>query len=231
MKYCSHCGAEIFDNAVVCIKCGCSVSDKTTQFISVINPNDAPSGGFAILSFFFPLIGLILWLAWNNSSPKKSKSCGKGALIGIIVEIILIPLFIFITTSTILTHRVLNERGESQAILDPTSEYIGTRPQYSTISLIGQLNTRTRDQTHTVVVEMLIEYDLNNNAAQTELTGRVNQLRDFTKNFFATKYYSDLTPENEERLKQEIREILNTRYLDTAKVRGIIFNKLDVMEL
>ena len=25
MKYCVHCGAEIHDEAVVCVKCGCSV--------------------------------------------------------------------------------------------------------------------------------------------------------------------------------------------------------------
>jgi len=25
MKYCSHCGAEIMDEAVVCVKCGCAV--------------------------------------------------------------------------------------------------------------------------------------------------------------------------------------------------------------
>jgi len=131
----------------------------------------------------------------------------------------------------VITYKILNSRGEAQTVLDPTSEYIGTRPQYSTFTLIGQLNTRTKDKTHTVVVDMLIEYDLNNNAAQTELTGRVNQLRDFTRNYFASKHFDDLTPDNEDRLKQEIREILNNRYLDTAKVRGILFNKLDVMEL
>ncbi len=27
MKYCSHCGAEVADEAVVCVNCGCAVSD------------------------------------------------------------------------------------------------------------------------------------------------------------------------------------------------------------
>ena len=138
---------------------------------------------------------------------------------------------VFIVTVAVITYNILNKRGESQTVLDPTSEYIGTRPQYATFTLIGQFNTRTRDQTHMVVVEMLIEYDLNNNAAQTELNGRVDQLRDFTRNYFASKYYNDLMPENEDRIKQEIREILNNRYLDTAKARGILFNKFDVIEL
>ncbi|MDR2511043.1 MAG: hypothetical protein LBC89_00970 [Bacteroidales bacterium] len=88
MKYCSHCGSEIADQAVICVKCGCSVANATPQVVGIINPNDAPSGGFAVLGFFFPLVGLILFLVWNNYSPKKAKSCGKGALIGFIVGVI-----------------------------------------------------------------------------------------------------------------------------------------------
>jgi len=26
MKYCSHCGAEVHDEAVVCVKCGCNIT-------------------------------------------------------------------------------------------------------------------------------------------------------------------------------------------------------------
>ena len=28
MKYCMHCGAEIHDEAVVCVKCGCKVENE-----------------------------------------------------------------------------------------------------------------------------------------------------------------------------------------------------------
>lgn len=28
MKYCTHCGAEIADEAVVCVKCGCAVESQ-----------------------------------------------------------------------------------------------------------------------------------------------------------------------------------------------------------
>ena len=121
--------------------------------------------------------------------------------------------------------------SEPQTTSDPSSEYLGIRPQFSTFTLIGLINTRTKDQSHTVVVDMLIQYDLNDNVAQAELTGRVHQLRDFTRNFFASKHYTDLAPENEEMLKREIREILNDIYLDAAIVRGILFARLDVMEL
>ena len=30
MKYCSHCGKELVDEAVVCTACGCSVASKST---------------------------------------------------------------------------------------------------------------------------------------------------------------------------------------------------------
>lgn len=28
MKYCTHCGAEVHEEAVVCVKCGCSIEQK-----------------------------------------------------------------------------------------------------------------------------------------------------------------------------------------------------------
>lgn len=80
MKYCTNCGAEMADEAVVCVKCG--VSAKT------VNENDKPSTGLNILSFFFPLIGLILFLCMKNDTPIKAKKCGKWALIGFIVHIV-----------------------------------------------------------------------------------------------------------------------------------------------
>ena len=46
---------------------------------------DAPSAGFAWLCFFFPLVGLILYIIWKDTYPLKAKSCGKGALIGVII--------------------------------------------------------------------------------------------------------------------------------------------------
>ncbi len=77
--YCPNCGEQIDDKAVVCPKCGVPVNGKRTD------PEDAPSIGFAILCFFFPIVGLILFLIWKDSSPLKAKSAGKGALIGVIV--------------------------------------------------------------------------------------------------------------------------------------------------
>lgn len=79
--YCPNCGQEIDDKAVVCPKCGVPVSGK-----KVTNPNDASSFGWAFLGFLFPIVGLILFLIWKDESPLKAKSCGKGALVSVIVS-------------------------------------------------------------------------------------------------------------------------------------------------
>ena len=65
---------------------------------------DASSFGFAVLGFFFPLVGLILFLVWKDQYPLRSKSAGKGALIGVISEVALsiIVFVILIALSAVL---------------------------------------------------------------------------------------------------------------------------------
>lgn len=80
---CKNCGKE-FEGGTFCPHCGASqVSASNTT-----RADDAPSTGYAVLGFFFPLIGLILYLVWKAERPLRAKSCGKGALIGFIVGII-----------------------------------------------------------------------------------------------------------------------------------------------
>lgn len=87
--FCKNCGEQISDNAVVCIKCGVAVGNNAAQKPAGVNSSDAPSFGFAVLGFLWPLLGLILYLIWNKEYPQKAKSCGKGALIGFITNIII----------------------------------------------------------------------------------------------------------------------------------------------
>ena len=60
---------------------------------------DAPSAGFAVLGFFVPVVGLILYLMWKRQTPLKARSAGKGALISVIVQVVLyiIGLILFVT--------------------------------------------------------------------------------------------------------------------------------------
>ena len=86
MKFCTKCGHELVDEAVVCTNCGCATGNTNTAHPAAAA--DAPSTGFSILGFFIPLVGLILYLVYKDTAPLKAKSAGKGALIGFIVGIV-----------------------------------------------------------------------------------------------------------------------------------------------
>ena len=83
MKYCSQCGKELVDEAVVCPSCGCAVQAPVSQ------QEDKPSTGLNILAFLFPVIGLILFLCFQKTTPVRAKAIGKWALIGFIVGFVL----------------------------------------------------------------------------------------------------------------------------------------------
>ncbi len=82
--FCKKCGKEVLDEAVICIHCGCSTQDTLNP---IVNATDAPSTGMAVLGFFIPIAGFIIWLINKDTKPSMAKSAGKGALIGFIVSI------------------------------------------------------------------------------------------------------------------------------------------------
>jgi len=99
--YCKYCGKIIDDDSKYCVNCGNNMNNDNSGTV----PVDAPSKGFAVLGFFIPIIGLILYLVYESKQPKRAKSAGKGALIGfitkIVVYIVIIILYIIFTSSMI----------------------------------------------------------------------------------------------------------------------------------
>lgn len=96
MKYCPNCGEEIFENSRFCSRCG---SDFQTATTHQPRSDDAPNAGFAVLGFFFPIVGLILYLVWQKDYPLKARSSGKGALIGFITNIVLTVCYVIAMVS------------------------------------------------------------------------------------------------------------------------------------
>ncbi len=97
--YCKNCGAPVDENSLYCNKCGTRLDNTQNAPVS----EDRSSFGFALLGFFIPLAGLILFLIYESKKPKRAKSAGKGALIGfvtgIILSIILVILYIVLAAS------------------------------------------------------------------------------------------------------------------------------------
>ena len=93
--YCRYCGKQIEEDARFCPYCGSAQQEERQApppQQRYVDPNDAPSGGFAVLGFFFPVVGLILFLVWQDTMPQRAKSCGKGALTAVIVSASLVLL-------------------------------------------------------------------------------------------------------------------------------------------
>lgn len=60
------------------------------------NPQDPGSFGWAVLGFFVPLVGLILYLVWKNEKPLTARRAGKGALISVIVSVVLMVIWMIL---------------------------------------------------------------------------------------------------------------------------------------
>ncbi len=83
--YCKHCGKMVDDNSNFCSNCGMRFDDRK----NFNDTDDSSSVGFAILGFFIPLVGLILFLVYESKRPKRAKSAGIGALVGFITKIVI----------------------------------------------------------------------------------------------------------------------------------------------
>ena len=162
-------------------------------------------------------------------TPKKAS--GLAALLPNLLKFVAIGIgaLIFIVTVSVITYTILNKGGTSQTVMPSNSPFVGARPQYQMFSSIGVVRTSTKDPVpYSVIVDMIIGYDMGDNAASTELIGRLYELQDFVRSYFKSKMADELQPENEPRLKQEILERLNTRILNTSRVKIILFKQLDV---
>lgn len=50
---------------------------------------DTGSFGWAVLGFFVPIAGLILWLVWKDTRPRDSVRARNGFITGLIVSVVL----------------------------------------------------------------------------------------------------------------------------------------------
>ena len=108
--FCVKCGNYVDEKSKFCTQFGERVINFNEERNNVnVNPissnnygttsavkNDKPSVILTILSFFIPILGLVLFIVYRDKSPKKAKFVGISALIGFILGIIAsIALIIF----------------------------------------------------------------------------------------------------------------------------------------
>ncbi|MBQ9785013.1 MAG: zinc-ribbon domain-containing protein [Clostridia bacterium] len=84
MKYCSKCGKEMMDEAVICPNCGCA-ADNRFDLNQKQDERDEISVGLCILSALIPLFGIIYWPVKHKATPKKASACGIAAIVSWVV--------------------------------------------------------------------------------------------------------------------------------------------------
>lgn len=101
-SFCEHCGEKIGKGASICPYCGYATAYMKRD---VQSEEDIPSGGMNALSFFIPLVGIILYFSCRNETPVKAASMLKFAIIGICVgvgmSILIYAITYAVTLSTI----------------------------------------------------------------------------------------------------------------------------------
>lgn len=94
--YCKNCGSQIDDNAYVFPHCGVKAESK---------PAEASGGakvGWGFLSWFIPLVGLILFLTWRKERPDVAKVCGICALVSFILNFVVIIIYYVVIIAVLL---------------------------------------------------------------------------------------------------------------------------------
>ena len=99
MKYCSKCGKEIMDDAVICVNCGCPVENAPAKNTNVAAQNEFGEKSTLatcamVFAFLFPLAGFILGIV--GAVKYKTASYKKRCIAAIIVSVVVWLVFFII---------------------------------------------------------------------------------------------------------------------------------------
>lgn len=93
--YCSKCGEEIMDEAVICPKCGCETNVKKAQHEY---PDEPKTGMGVLFALLLGVIGLIIGICLYKDGTVARKTFIKGWLItfGVCVALVFVYAMILV---------------------------------------------------------------------------------------------------------------------------------------
>lgn len=166
----------------------------------------------------------------GSASPSKKGGIGGGFVK--ILKWILIALgaIILIVVVVAITVKISMKNTTQQTSVPISEEYSAQRELLDWYAL-NPIRTRTSDENPaSVVVVIQLGYKKEDKATSAEITQRSVELRDFLRRYFTEKTAAELKPQNEQKLKIEIRNAINDEILSSSKIKDIAFDQLDVLE-
>ena len=168
----------------------------------------------------------------DGAVPAKKGKLG-GFLPGLLKWIIIaIAAIILIVVVVVVTIKIASKNSSSSAIIPVSEEYTSQREILDWYTSLGTIQTTTCDDIPaTVRVDVVLGYKKDDKATSTEITQRTVELKDFLRRYFSSKTASELkSTTNEEKLKIELRNAINDKYLTSSKIRDVVFLQKDVIE-
>ena len=167
----------------------------------------------------------------TGAAPTK-KGGAKSGILGLLKWILIaVAAIIVIVTVVFITIRITSKNGPSGTDnFTMAPEYTSKRETYDWYTSLDQINTNT-DETPSasVRVQVALGYKKDDKAASTEITNRRVEITDTLRRFFSEQTASDLRPQNEEVLRQNIKDLLNDTILSDSRIRDVRFTALDVI--
>lgn len=115
--------------------------------------------------------------------------------------------------------------------LSISEEYAARREVLAWYTSLATIRTRSADTVPAyIVVDLALGYKRDDNVASTEITSRLVELNDFLRRYFAQKTYAELQPYYAERLRVEIKDAINGKFLKSSRIHDVAFRQFDVVQ-
>jgi flagellar FliL protein len=169
----------------------------------------------------------------DDAAAAGKKKGGIKAIIPQLIKWVIIGVVavIFIVTVVIITLAIRDKNGKTQTTIPVSEEYTEKREIYDWYTSLDQIRTTTSDPVPaSVIVQVALGYKKDDKAASTEISARTVEIRDFLRRYFSERTVEDLKPQNEEILRQQIRDQINDDILSNSRIRDVRFTTKDVVE-
>lgn len=136
---------------------------------------------------------------------------------------------IFIVTVVVITVNFMDRGPQAEAYPSASEEYKQSQPILQWYE-IPEIRGRTADDTpNTVIVDPKLGYELENKRIQSELIARKEQIIDIMRQYFSRRKASELTPQHESEIKEELKERING-IMSSKGIEQIVFLQFNVIE-